>query len=120
VAEIKSVLIIEDIEGLSFYLVKTFERAGVKGLVAGGGAQGIRLFQQEAPDLVILDMHLPDMNGLDVLMEIKKIDPNARVMIMSGDVELVTQLRQVMPAIEFIDKPIDMRDLFDKLGLARK
>jgi hypothetical protein len=41
-------------------------------------------------------------------------------MIMSGDVELVTQLRQSNPAIELVDKPIDMRDLFARLGLSRK
>jgi two-component system response regulator (stage 0 sporulation protein F) len=117
---VKPVLIIDDVEGLSFYLAKTFERAGLKAYEARGGAQGIQIFKEVAPGIVMLDMHLPDMNGLDVLKELKRINPQARIMIMSGDVELVTQLRQSNPAIELVDKPIDMRDLFARLGLSRK
>jgi DNA-binding response OmpR family regulator len=118
--DIKSVLIIDDVEGLSYYLARTFERAGVKPYEARGGEEGLRLFKEAAPDLVLLDMHLPDMNGLDVLIKIRELGPDTRVMIMSGDAGLVAQLRQTSAAIEFVDKPIDMRDLFEKLGLSRR
>ncbi|MFQ5613606.1 MAG: response regulator [Anaerolineae bacterium] len=51
---------------------------------AGGGAEGIALAQQLQPDLVLLDLNMPDMDGIEVMQRVRRLCPLARVLILSG------------------------------------
>jgi len=58
---------------------------------ASSGAEAIQLFKQHLPDVTLLDLRLPDMNGIDVLIAIRTVFPNARVIMLTtfeGDVEI--------------------------------
>ena len=58
---------------------------------AGNGAEGIKLFQQTNPDLIITDLVMPETEGFEVLMNLKKMSPCAKIMVMSGGVRGKTE-----------------------------
>ena len=63
---------------------------------ASSGAEAIQLFKQHLPDVTLLDLRLPDMNGIDVLIAIRTVFPNARVIMLTtfeGDVEIKRALQ---------------------------
>ena len=63
---------------------------------ASSGAEAIQLFKQHLPDVTLLDLRLPDMNGIDVLIAIRTVFPNARVIMLTtfeGDVEIQRALQ---------------------------
>lgn len=81
---------------------------------AATGATGIELYRQHQPDLVILDLVLSDMNGLEVLKEIKTCDPQAKIIICSAMGQSSTVMSTVKAgASEFVVKPFDNRHLID-------
>ena len=53
-------------------------------LTATGGSQGLKLFRERRPQFTLLDLRMPEMNGIEVLREIRKIDPVAPVMVLTG------------------------------------
>ncbi len=73
---------------------------------AADGMQGLELYFLENPDLVILDLTMPGMNGIEVLSQLKKLDPQARILIGTSDVqELTQQETEKLGAAGFLTKP---------------
>ena len=79
------VLVIDDQELLRELCSRVLERFGHTTLEARTGAQGIQMYEEKRPDAVLLDIGIPDMSGIAVLKEIRRIDPNARVAMLTGD-----------------------------------
>ncbi|MEK7705840.1 MAG: sigma-54 dependent transcriptional regulator [Myxococcota bacterium] len=86
-------------------------------LTADSGGGGLRLAQTADPAAVILDMHMPDMHGLDVLMRLKESAPTRPVMMMTGrgDVDLVVRAMK-SGADDYVLKPADLEHLDAKLS----
>ena len=89
-------------------------RKGHEVVPAELGRKGVELFQQERPHVTILDLTMPDMDGFDVLREIRTLDPKAPVIILTGfgTEERVRQARE-SGAAEFqakllLDGPADL------------
>jgi CheY-like chemotaxis protein len=80
------ILIIDDDGLFRSMLSATLVHLGHTVVEAGNGAQGIKLFQRTAPDLIITDLVMPEMEGFEVLMKLKKNNPGAKIMVMSGGV----------------------------------
>jgi CheY-like chemotaxis protein len=78
------ILVIDDEPGILDVLYTVFHHKGHDVLLAERGGKGLELFQQERPDVTILDFMMPDMKGLDVLREIRTLDPQAPVIILTG------------------------------------
>ena len=76
-----NVLIVDDEEVLQDVLVTLLRKAGYKPLTAGSGEEALEIFEREPIDLVLLDLMLPGMNGMDVLREIRKRDPDQVVVV---------------------------------------
>jgi two-component system chemotaxis response regulator CheY len=71
------------------------------------GAAGLEAFFLEKPDLVFLDLTMKDMYGLDVLLKIREMDPAARVIIASADIQDQTRdLVEEAGADAFVNKPL--------------
>ncbi|MEY2398388.1 MAG: hypothetical protein QOJ00_1562, partial [Actinomycetota bacterium] len=83
-------------------------------VVAPDGATGLRMLQESDPALVLLDCHLPDMSGLDVLKEARSTGNTVPVVAVTADAraELATQMR-AEGVDGFITKPFDFAQLFD-------
>ncbi len=75
-------------------------------LEATDGMQALELYYTERPDVVILDLTMPQMHGMDVLRQIRQVDPKARVIIGTADIQDHTWLRaQELGAAAVIYKP---------------
>jgi DNA-binding response OmpR family regulator len=102
------VLIIEDEEHLRSTLTRVLQRAGCEVYGAGDGRQALLRLGSTQVDLVYLDIHLPEMNGLEVLQEIRKTDSTLPVILFTAYASLKSALDAIrLGATDYLVKPID-------------
>ncbi len=108
----KTVLVVDDEKLLRWSLRQKLEAAGYNVLEAETAAAAAKSFQENGPDLVTLDIRLPDTNGLKVLLEIKKQSPETPVIMITayGVVDDAVKALQI-GAYDYLEKPIN----FDRL-----
>ena len=80
----KKLLIIEDDEKMREALQEFFKDEGLVLFTADDGPQGLRVFRQHHPEVVLLDIGLPTLGGMDVLRAMRSIDKAARVILVTG------------------------------------
>lgn len=105
-----SVLIVDDERDITSFLGAFFERNGHQVLKAYTGEEAITLIKQRRPDLVLLDLRLPDMTGFEVLERVKAENPVVVMITGHGDVSLAVRAMQA-GAESFLTKPIEMAQL---------
>ncbi len=104
-----TILIIEDEPELVKVLRSYLEQSGFTVLSAGRGDTGFSLYEQKKPDLVILDLNLPGMDGLDVAREIRR-KANTPIIMLTARVEETDQLIGLeLGADDYIPKPFSPR-----------
>lgn len=101
------VLVVEDEPGIASILSAYLERDGLRTRVAQDGEEALQLFRQLRPDLVLLDIHLPKVDGVDVLRVIRNEGqvPVIMVTALAGDVDKLLALR--MGADDYVVKPFN-------------
>lgn len=106
------VVIIDDEKEICWLLEKTLKERRYKVSSAYTGRSGINLVKQEKPDIILLDLRLKDMDGLNVIRRIKKPRSRMKVIIISayGDVEKEEKAKR-LGADKFIDKPFKTTDV---------
>ena len=106
------ILVIDDELGILDLLDNVLHRKGHDVVLAANGRAGLKLFKQERPHVTILDFMMPDVGGLAVLREIRTLDPNALVIILTGfgTEERERQARK-LGAAEFLDKSLALHTL---------
>jgi two-component system, chemotaxis family, chemotaxis protein CheY len=86
---------------------------------AGSGLSAIEQFFAHRPDLVLLDLTMEDMSGLEVLRQLREMDPDARVVVVSADVQRSTaQIVADSGALAFVGKPVSAEGLIDAVRTA--
>jgi DNA-binding NtrC family response regulator len=105
------ILVIDDDPKVSWRLNdglgKTYEI-----ISAQGGLEGLQMFSKTKPSLVLLDIRMPDMNGLEVLDKIKSMDQLTEVIMLSGAGETENVVKSIKKgASEFINKPFDVEEV---------
>ncbi len=101
------ILIVDDLAFIKLLLRDLVEKAGFRVVgEASDGEEALQMFQDKRPDVVLLDITMPKMDGLTALKKILEIDPNANVIMCSalGQQRLIVQAIQ-MGAKDFIVKP---------------
>ena len=83
-----TVLIVDDERDIASFLAAFFERAGHEVLTAYTGEEAVTLVQQRRPDLVLLDLRLPDITGFEVLERVKEQNPVVIMITGHGDVPI--------------------------------
>jgi two-component system chemotaxis response regulator CheY len=102
-----NILIADDLQFIKLVLRDLVEKAGFRVVgEASNGEEAIELFQDKRPDVVLMDITMPKMDGLTALKKILKIDPSANIIMCSalGQQTLIVQALQ-MGAKDFIVKP---------------
>jgi two-component system nitrogen regulation response regulator NtrX len=110
------VLVIEDDESVRKTTVSLLQGRGLKSLAADSVGEGLRLFTERRPSIVLLDLRLPDGTGIDVLRELQRLAPATPVVVVSGfgDVGQAVEAMR-MGAADFIEKPVARERLFQVL-----
>ncbi|MCX6054806.1 MAG: response regulator transcription factor [Chloroflexi bacterium] len=107
----KKILVIEDEPALVRILKSYLEKDGYLVITALRGDTGYDLFRQENPDLVLLDLNLPGMDGMDIALEIQKQKKTPLIMV-TARVEEIDKLRGLeIGADDYISKPFSPREV---------
>jgi two-component system alkaline phosphatase synthesis response regulator PhoP len=110
----QEILVIEDMELVVLAIKENLEREGFQVLTAMNGQDGLRAVTEHKPDLVILDLILPDMDGLEICRKIRKNPEVARVpiLILSGKAEEVDKVVGLaVGADDYMSKPFSDKEL---------
>ncbi len=106
------ILVVDDEEGARelFFTILTDE--GYETTLANSGDEALSLFKSNSYDLVLTDIKMPDMDGLQLLQEIRKIGSKTDVIMVTAYGEVETYLKAMsLGAAEYINKPIRIKEL---------
>ena len=108
-----TILVIDDQEAIRALLRFTLESVGHEVLEASNGRLGLRLFRERGADLVITDITMPEMNGLELILELTRHFINVKVIAMSGapEGEISLNKAKLLGARHAFQKPFDMKAL---------
>jgi two-component system chemotaxis response regulator CheY len=108
------ILLIDDDEMTLMMLRAILTDAGYTVTATADGPRGIDLYKELRPELVLLDIGLPGMSGMQVLRELRRFDPEANVIVISGYTSQAS-VREAMKngARKFLEKPVDGKKLVE-------
>ena len=111
---IAKILVVEDDVLVRAVVVDLLEHARHTVLIAEDGQRGLVMFQREQPDLVITDIVMPEQGGIQTLVDIRSVRPDAKVIVMSGDGRIgntdFLAMARDLGASEIVAKPFDAED----------
>lgn len=111
----KSVLIVEDDQNIADLLRLYLEKEGYVAAIAGDGSLGVEMFRKLQPDLVLLDVMLPSLDGWGVLRAIRK-DSQTPVIMLTAKGELSDKVSGLkMGADDYITKPFEMKEVLARI-----
>jgi DNA-binding NtrC family response regulator len=117
----KRVLAIDDEPSMTEWLRILLEHAGYEVKTAMIGARGEEIFKAWSPDAVVIDMLLPDVDGIELVRKFKQLDPETEVIMITGQGNIPRSVEAVKAgAFDFLEKPVDADRLVDKIGKAIK
>lgn len=119
--EREKILIIDDEKPTLKMFSLFLEVYGFSIFTAESGEEGLAVFERERPEIVLTDIKMPGMDGIEVLREIKRRSPTTEVIVITGhgDMDLAIQALN-LDAADFINKPIQRQSLEQALARARE
>lgn len=108
----EKILIVDDQFGIRILLNEVFQKEGYQTFQAANGLQALDILKKHDPDLVLLDMKIPGMDGIEILKRMKVIDPDIRVIIMTayGELNMIQEAKN-LGALTHFAKPFDIDDI---------
>lgn len=115
------ILIIDDEQAISKTLQESLEDEGFRTSAINDGNKALGVIGDLVPDMILLDIFMPNCNGLELLTNIKKEYPNQKVIIISGFGNISMAVEAVKNgALDFIEKPLNLDDVLSKLAHLKK
>jgi len=114
------VVVIDDEQGILDVVSRFAQRAGYDALTYSSGRDAIAQLQMRRADLVMVDLRMPDLGGLDVLRAIREIDPHCQAVLMTGYASVETAVEAIkLGATDYLSKPLDFTRLEQLLAGVR-
>src|SRR5262245_23766967 len=110
------ILVIDDEQGLRNLLDTLLSRKGYEVILADSGRKGLDLFRREHPDAVVLDLKMPEMDGVTVLKQLRSADQKLPVIVLTGaGTPEIEQQVYALGVTEFVKKEFSLHHLGDSL-----
>lgn len=109
------ILVADDDPGIRRTLGIALTQAGYQVVEARNGDEALRLWRDQGADLVITDLHMPERNGLEVLMELRRASPSLPIVVMSDggwskQIEVLGDAK-LLGAIRTLEKPFSLNEM---------
>jgi len=111
----KKILVVEDERTIADILVFNLEREGYEAVSAGDGPKGLKMALEGEPDLILLDVMLPEMDGFEVLRQVREKSQVPVIMLTAREEETDKVDALEMGADDYITKPFSMRELMARV-----
>ena len=105
------ILIVDDDDSVREILADFVSCLGHEALVAANGGDGIARYEREHPDIVVTDLVMPRLSGWDVIAHVRRLDPRARIVIVTGAASSADVARARDASVGLLQKPIRVADL---------
>ena len=107
-----TIMVVDDRAGIRRLLLEVLQDAGYKVLTASGGSEAVEIIKQTKIDLVLLDMKMSGMDGLETLTLLKRYAPHVIILVMTAyeELEVLKEARR-RGAAGYISKPFDIEEL---------
>jgi CheY-like chemotaxis protein len=114
----KTILVIDDHEDILSFIQLLLDANGYVTLTAKDGKTGLALFRKHKPDLLITDIFMPEMSGIEVITQLLKINPDLKIIALSGAEDVSKRLEYLGVAMtagatRFLQKPLEAAILLD-------
>jgi two-component system nitrogen regulation response regulator GlnG len=104
-----TLLVVDDEPSIQVAFRRAFRDSGTEVVTAGTGAEGVELARQVRPDVVVLDVQLPDRSGLDVLRDLRAVDARCPIIFITGKSTTDTAITAMkLGAYEYLLKPLEL------------
>jgi two-component system, OmpR family, response regulator VicR len=118
---VPKLMIVDDEDYSRDFLARSGRRKGYETCVAGDGKAALEMFKTEKPDIIFLDIHLPEINGEKVFIGIRAMDPKVKVYFMSGSEPDIDRIKTTHATISgFILKPFEIQQVIQILEENKK
>lgn len=113
------ILLVDDEARFRTTVVKRLVERGQDISAVGSGLEAIEAVKQTQYDIVVLDVKMPGLNGLETLMELKKINPSLAVIMLTGHASVDSSIEGMkLGAFDYLLKPCDIEELLSKIEAA--
>ena len=107
-----SILLVDDDEVFRRRLARAFEERGYDVLMASSYQEAVAAATEESPEYAVVDLRMPGPSGLELVRELKRIDPATRVVVLTGYGSIATAIDAIrLGAINYLPKPADADDI---------
>jgi two-component system cell cycle response regulator CpdR len=105
------ILLAEDDDSMRHYLVRALEKSGYDVVAVDRGTAALPLIAAERFDLLLTDIVMPEMDGIELAQHVASVAPETRVMFITGFAAVTLRAGAAMPQAKVLSKPFHLRDL---------
>lgn len=111
------IMVVDDQFGIRSMLFETFREEQYEVEMAENGAEALRLFIDFEPNLILMDVKMPGMDGIETLRQIRALDRQVSVIMMTGygDIQNMEQTKE-LGTINYVSKPFDLFELRERVS----
>jgi two-component system cell cycle response regulator CpdR len=109
------ILLAEDDAAMRTYLARALEKAGYSVVAVGSGVEAMPFIKTEIFDLLVSDIVMPEMDGIELSKRVQELSPRTKVMFITGFAAVSMRARSEAPQARMLSKPFHLRDLVDQI-----